>query len=351
MKPFTVAVIMKDEEKHIGNFLEAIEKHFNGCEYDVLINDTGSSDKSVEIAIAHGAKVIHSDWCDDFSFSRNLAAESATYDTIIVLDCDEYVTSFDVKKALPPSPEYIGRLNILNHFIGSENDDTYTTVLPRIYDRRFSKFAGAIHEQLVTKNKNAPKYYSAALSVEHFGYYGTPEELSEKTAKYERLLLKEYKKNPNDPYICFQLGQNYNMMRDSARAVEYYEKGMALNPNPSLEYVKMMITSLGYNLIRMEKEEEAIKLEVWLDYLKNDSDYLCMLGLAFLRSGKLMEAMQIFLSALSGEKSKTEGTSTYIPLYNMGLINEILGNTEGAMALYQKCGDYSPAIEKIKKLS
>ena len=351
MKPFTVAVIMKNEEKHIGNFLDAISNHFSGCEYDVVINDTGSTDKSVDIAVSHGARVIHSEWCDDFSFSRNYAADNATYDTIIALDCDEYVTSFDVEAALPPNKEYIGRLNILNHFIGSENGDTYTTVLPRIYDRRFSKFEGKIHEQIVSKNGAPPKYYAASLSVEHFGYYGTPEELYEKTAKYERLLLKEFEKNPNDPYICFQLGQNYNMMRDSEKAVEYYEKGMSLNPNPSLEYVKMMITSLGYNLIRLEKGEEAAKLDVWFEQLRDDSDYLCMLGLAYLRSGKVMEAMQSFLGALSGKRSNTAGTSTYIPLYNMGVINEVLGNREDAITLYKKCGNYKPALERIKELS
>ena len=64
-----------------------------------------------------------------------------------------------------------------------------------------------------------------------------------------------------------------------------------------------------------------------------------------------MEAMQSFLSALSGEKSKTAGTSTYIPLYNMGVINEVLGNTEDAINLYKRCGDYAPARERIKELS
>ena len=350
MKPFTVAVIMKNEEKHIANFLDAIEKYFSGCEYDVVINDTGSTDKSVDIALAHGAKVVHSEWCDDFSFSRNLAAESATYDTIIALDCDEYVTSFDAKQALPQNPEYIGRLSILNHFIGS-GDDSYTTVLPRIYDRRFSKFEGAIHEQIVSRNGTEPKYYSAALSVEHFGYYGTPEELSDKISKYERLLLKEYDDHPDNPYVLFQLGQTYNMMRDSVNAIKYYEKGLELKPDSSLEYVRMMITSLGYNLLQLEKNEEAVKLNVWQEKLKGDSDYLCMLGLAYLRSGKIMESMQSFLSALSGDKSRTGGTSTYIPLYNMGVINEVLGNTEDAVTLYRKCGDYAPAIERIKQLS
>ena len=351
MQPFTIAVIMKDEEKQINNFLNAIEKHFAGCTYEVVINDTGSTDKSVQIALSHGAKVVKSKWCDDFSYSRNFAAENATYDTIIVLDCDEYVTSVDINNIFSQTPNLIGRLFISNRFIGTEGDDIYSTYLPRIYNRKYSHFEGAVHEQIVPINGSVPKYYDASLTVDHFGYYGTPEELAEKTAKYEQLLLNSLKKSPDDPYIYFQLGQNHNMMRDAKGAVSYYEKALSLNPDVSLEYVRMTITSLGNNLIRLQKPEEAINLNKWADSLKNDSDYLCMLGLAYLRTGQLMQAMQTFLSALSAAGAKTDGASSYIPLYNMGLINEMLGNKEGAISLYKQCGDYKPALEKIKELS
>ena len=91
MNPFAIAMIMKNEEKHLINFFDSLKKYLSGCEYEVVINDTGSTDRSVDIAISYGAKVIRSEWCDDFSFSRNYAADNATYDTIVVLDCDEYV--------------------------------------------------------------------------------------------------------------------------------------------------------------------------------------------------------------------------------------------------------------------
>ena len=351
MNPFSIAMIMKNEEKHIDNFFLAIGKFLEGYQYEVVINDTGSTDKSVEIAIKHGAKVIHSEWKDDFSFSRNLAVDEASYDTIIVLDCDEYITGFNPTSVLPQNPNLIGRLKIRNFFAGSDGDDSYTTFLPRIYDRRYSRFEGAIHEQIVPINKTLPKYYDADLSVDHFGYYGKPEELAEKTEKYERILLKSLKENPQDPYTFFQLGQNHNMMRDPEGAIKYYRMGMDLNPDVSMEYVRMMITSLGNNLMRIGKPEEAAELNVWYDRLKEDADYLCMLGLAYLRSGKYMESMQTFLSALAVGGSKTDGASTYIPLYNMGIINEMLGNNEGALSLYKQCGDYAPALQKIRELS
>ena len=351
MQPFTIAVIMKDEEKHIDNFLNAIEKHFSNCTYEIVINDTGSTDDSVKIALSHGAKVVTSKWCDDFSYSRNLAADNASYDTVIVLDCDEYVTSFNADNSLPKDPDTIGRLFISNHYIDSDDDCLYSTFLPRIYNRKHSHFEGAVHEQIVPLTGQKPVYYDAALSVDHFGYFGTPEELSAKTEKYERLLLRSLSANPDDPYINFQLGQNYNMKRDPENAIKYYKKGLDLNHDTSLEYVRMMITSLGYNLMRIQKPEEALTLTSWYGSLKDDSDYLCMIGLAYLRTGMLMQAMQTFLSSISVGNSKSDGVTTYIPLYNMGLINEMLGNKEGAISLYKQCGDYKPALSKLKELS
>jgi len=350
MLPFTLAVIMKNEKKHIKHFLDSVKKNLEGLEYEIVINDTGSSDGCDDIALLYGAKIIRSDWRDDFSFSRNYVAEHASYDTIIVLDCDEYITFFDASASLPDNPHSIGRLVIKNLFIGSDGDDSYTTVLPRIYNRKFAHFEGNIHEQIVPRDHSLPQYYDAKMYVTHYGYYGSPNDLSEKTSKYEKMLLNDLKSNPNDPYTLFQLGQTLNMAHDFEGAIAYYEKGLALNPDVNLEYVIMMITALGNDLIKIGKPEEAAKLSRWSEQLKDNSDYLCMLGLAYLRSGKLMDSMQTYLSALSSGTSKTDGTSSYIPLYNMGVINEMLGNKEGALSLYRQCDNYEPALKRIKEL-
>ena len=351
MLPFTIAVIMKNEEKHLDNFLTAIEKNFTDCDYEIVINDTGSTDKSEEIALSHGAKVFHSDWINDFSYSRNLAAENARNDIIVVLDCDEYITSCKVDRLISLVPNAIGRMTVSNHFWDDGNDETYTTVLPRIYNRKYARFVNKIHEQIVPIDDSLPKYYDAELYVEHFGYFGTPEELKSKIEKYDALLLEELKEKPDDPYLLFQLGQNQNTLRNHEKAIKYYSQSLSLKVNPSLEYVKMMITSLGYNYMRIGKPELACELSVWSEHLKDDSDYLCMLGLSYMRTGKILEAMQTFLSAMSVKTGKTDGTTTYIPLYNMGLINEMMGNRDGALSLYSQCGEYAPAIAKIKELT
>ena len=60
--------------------------------------------------------------------------------------------------------------------------------------------------------------------------------------------------------------------------------------------------------------------------------------------------MQEFLKATSYKTCDTEGNNTYVPLFNMGYINELLGDNESAKKLYQSCGNYPAALNRLKLL-
>ena len=57
----------------------------------MIVVDTGSSDDTAAIALRCGARVLHFDWCDDFSAARNAGLEAARGRWILVLDADEYL--------------------------------------------------------------------------------------------------------------------------------------------------------------------------------------------------------------------------------------------------------------------
>ena len=85
----SVCLIARNEEKFLGACLESVR----GLADEIVVVDTGSTDRTVEIAKQHGAKVDHFTWCDDFSAARNLALAHATGDWVLVLDADETVPS------------------------------------------------------------------------------------------------------------------------------------------------------------------------------------------------------------------------------------------------------------------
>ena len=86
-------MIVKNEEKNIRQALSWAK----GIAFEQIVVDTGSTDKTVEIAEEMGAKVYHFTWIDDFSAAKNFAIEQATGDWIAFLDADGYFKSEDVK--------------------------------------------------------------------------------------------------------------------------------------------------------------------------------------------------------------------------------------------------------------
>ena len=155
----SVCTIMKNEEDNIDLFLSTIKKL--GLK-DIVLVDTGSEDKSVEIANKYIDKVHFKKWNNDFSEARNYAASKAEYDNILVLDVDEIITEIsadEVGKSLPLLGEKIGRI-YLNNFTTSDGiKSNHYVWLPRIYNRKYAHFSGAIHEQIVPIRDNKIQYF------------------------------------------------------------------------------------------------------------------------------------------------------------------------------------------------
>lgn len=88
MVKISACVITKNEEKHIERWLDTMRK----ITQDLIVVDTGSTDRTVELAKAGGARVYHFEWIDDFAAAKNYAIEQAKGDWILFLDADEFFT-------------------------------------------------------------------------------------------------------------------------------------------------------------------------------------------------------------------------------------------------------------------
>ena len=82
----TQCMIVKNEEKNIRQALSWGKEVVS----EQIVVDTGSTDRTVEIAEQMGAKVYHFSWIDDFAAAKNYAIEQATGEWIVFLDADEY---------------------------------------------------------------------------------------------------------------------------------------------------------------------------------------------------------------------------------------------------------------------
>jgi pentatricopeptide repeat protein len=104
-QPLTLSLCMiaRDEEAMIEKALQSVD----GIADEIIVVDTGSSDKTREIVREYNGKIFETKWKNDFSKAKNFALEQATGDYILFMDADEFIDSRDrfaldlFKKLLP----------------------------------------------------------------------------------------------------------------------------------------------------------------------------------------------------------------------------------------------------------
>lgn len=353
MTPISICVIMKNEEKNMKNFLSSIKKHFEGYPYELVLVDTGSTDATLSIAEKYTDKIFHFKWIGDFSAARNFSLSCASNDWVLILDCDEYVEALDPRgfqAIIAYHPSSVGMLSRKNHYEMNGTDSVYTDDVERFFDRRLFHYEAIIHEQVRAIDGSDFDRVALPLTVDHCGYNGSIEDLRKKAERNNELLLKMLEENPDDPYLYFQIGQSYNMLRDDEKACYYYGKGLEYDVDPRAEYVQMMVIGYGYALLHLERYDEALQFQNIYEEFATTADFVCLMGLIYLRKGMIVQAMAEFLKATTFESAKTEGANSFIPTFNMGCINEVMGDIDTAVTLYKKCGNFKPAVDRLKAL-
>lgn len=351
MHPISVCIIAKNEESHIEKCLAALKPYG----FEIILVDTGSTDRTREIAARYADKVLDFAWINDFSAARNFSLEQASYDYVLILDCDEIVLSLDreqIDALIDKHPDAVGLIARDNHYTSNQTDSIYQDRVERLFHKKYYHYESPIHEQ-VTHNTNGMSYesYELPLLVDHTGYTGTEEELQKKVERNNTLLFEELKKDPDNPYLYFQIGQSYNMIYDYENSYQYYQKALAYEVNPEEEWVQMMIIAYANALLHTGREEDALQLTAVYDAFATTSDFFCIMGQIYLANKQYINAMMEFVKAIHCPVARENGTNSFIPTYNLGLINEMMGDIPAALTHYRNCGDFPMALEKIKELT
>lgn len=351
MHLISVCIIAKNEEKHIEQCLASIKPY----DFEIILVDTGSTDRTKEIAGRYADKVIDFEWVNDFSAARNFSLAQASHDYVLILDCDETVLSLDreqIDLLIDTHPEAAGYIARNNHYQANQTDSIYQDRVARLFNRKYYHYESSIHEQVV-HNKKGMNYkgYDLPLLTDHTGYIGTEEELQQKVERNNRLLFEELKKNPKNPYLYFQIGQSYNMIYDYENSYKYYQQALAYDVNPEAEWVQMMIIAYANAMLHTGREAEALQLEGIYNEFATTADFFCIMGQIYLANKQYIKSMMEYVKAIHCPVARQNGTNSFIPSYNIGLINEMMGDIPTALIHYRNCGDFPMALEKIKELT
>lgn len=348
-------MIVKNEEKHIEKCLKALQSFSD----DIVVVDTGSTDKTRALALKHTENVYDYQWKKDFADARNFSVSKAKNDFIMVVDADEFLVplSKEQKKeiitGLKNNPDRVGKLLQRNKLTRNDTVTENHLWINRIFNRKHFHYEGKIHEQVVTLDGRRDfKTYRTDVQVLHVGYDMPLEERKKKAQRNIELLSKELETADKDytPYILYQLGKSYYMSQNFEAACEYFSKGLEYTLNPQLEYVFDMVETYGYALLNSKQAGAALAFENIYDEFGYSADFQFLMGLIYMNNAMFDKAIEEFQKATKNKNCRTLGSNSFFANYNTGVIYECLGDTEKAKDFYLKCGKYEPAKKRLELL-
>lgn len=348
MIPISVCIITKNEADNLTKCLEALKPY----PFEIVVTDTGSEDHSLEVARQYTDHVYEFAWINDFAAARNFCISHASHDIILSLDTDEFLRPLDwdaLQKALEAHPKSLGAIELFNYFDVEEETKHHIVRLERLFDRRCYHFVNPIHEVLVPINRMSPTSYDAPVSVDHVGYQGSKEKLQKKAERDISLIRAEIESDPENPYLYFQLGQSYMLMRDEEKALIWFRKAMELGPAPEAEYTLVLLCNYAGILLDNGQVEEAANVLPYRSSFADYKDFLCLSGRIYLHMGQPLKALPEFVQALSAPKYNL--ANPHAPSYYIGFIYEMFGKRDIARTHYENCGEYPPAVEALKRLN
>lgn len=280
-------MIVKNEEEFLGQCLDSVKSLVD----EMIIVDTGSTDRTVEIAENYGAKIYHHPWQGSFSEARNVSLQYVTCDWILQLDADEALEQEDI----PIIKKAIEKQEINAIFVALLNDASggwAKHYFQRLFRRGKAHYEGIVHNQLVVEGNQA----KSEIRVYHYGYNLSPEKMKLKYKRTEELLLKQIEEDPGDPFAHQNYIRNLRAQARYEEAIVEGQRAIIVSAERISDGQRQMISvDMVYSLIQLGRHDEAIKLcHDMLAINPQNLDILFFMGQIQLTQKAYKEAIQTF---------------------------------------------------------
>ena len=197
----SVSMVVRDEEAMLARCLDTVKDAD-----DIVICDTGSTDKTIEIAKEYTDRVFTDfKWCDDFSKARNHAANKCLGDFILIIDADEMlVTPFSKVREIVEKADKEGR-DFISIKVSSEKRTSQMSS-PRLHKNIPEiKWYGAAHNYLANSTGKKNEIYTDEIEI----VYGYSPAHAKDPNRTLRILRKAVKDDPTLKREKFYLAREY----------------------------------------------------------------------------------------------------------------------------------------------
>mgnify|MGYP001256366857 CR=1 FL=1 len=310
----SLCMIVKDEERNLPRCLNSLKPVVD----EIIIVDTGSADRSREIAELFGARVIDHAWCADFSAARNAGLKEAAGNWILIMDADEVLSPLDYDRFRRMIEDSAGKrvafdmatrnyLSKINVEKWHQNDGLYphqeagagwtpsnkVRVFP---NRKGIHFHNAIHEMVDSSlSKERIAVQETSIPVHHYGYLDE-ERQKRKGEQYYQLGKKKLTENGKDDIKALsELAIQAGGIGRYEEAIELWNRVIAGNPSLALAYFNMGFVYLQMGKFSESRDASARAMELKRDYYEAVNNFT----MAELCLGNPREAIKALEKTLS----------------------------------------------------
>lgn len=342
MITISLCMIVKNEEKTLARCLESARDIAD----EIVIIDTGSSDKTKEIAEKFTDKIYDFVWCDDFSKARNFAFSKATMDFQFWIDADDVILPQDKDNLLSLKRTLTTDTDVVMLWYNT-GYDSHGRVNLRYYRERLLKrergfrWVEPVHECVLYSGNVLHK----DIAITHRKDYSTEEDRGRNLGIYENLLKKGVVLSPRGKYYYSrELKDNGYYEKAVQSFSEYLDARVGWredNINACLETAKCL-QILGRN------DEAVAFLYKSFQYDLPRAEICCQIGYYFKQKGEYKKAIFWFETAFKvGGIDTTNGfisedSKIYIPALEIAVCYDRLGETLKAMRYNNLAGAVKP---------
>lgn len=348
----SITMIVKNEEKNLEKCLKSLVPLLKNQLAELIIVDTGSTDKTVDIAKKYTGRVYFHPWQGNFSEARNWSISLARGEYIFIIDADNEFDESETEKYIKffSSKDY-STFNSFSFKVKNyedENNIKFSILTQNNVFRNDGAFyySGTVHNQPNFKNP----VKDLDIIVHHYGYIMNSKEARER--KFNRtgyILKKELEKDPLNIYYRYQLTKSYSVYGNHKESLNQAKLFMKVLENDPLNYNYVLYYNAAVIVNFCNKlYDEAIRVcDIILKIIPNFIDALYFKAQSLFLKENYKEAINYYKDYLSALNN----------IYKNPIINDIglelysIDSREIAekdiMISYLKLQNYSEFIEYI----
>ncbi|GGG87267.1 tetratricopeptide repeat-containing glycosyltransferase family 2 protein [Paenibacillus radicis (ex Gao et al. 2016)] len=346
MPSISLCMIVRNEEKSLGRCLSSVAQAVD----EIIIIDTGSTDRTIEIARSYTNRIESFEWIDDFAAARNYAFSHATMDYILWLDADDILTPLDLRALLALKRTLASNVDSVSMYYDLAFDE-YGKVTSRLRRNRLVKrernyrWIGAVHEYLEVFGNIMP----SDIAVTH-----QPDEQDSDSNRnlsiYEKRLARGERFSPRDLYYYA------NELKDHGRyeaAIRYYEQFLGTGKGWIEDNVAACAKLAD---CYSELEESRLMVDSLLRSFYYDHprpEFCCRLGFYFLQQNEPKTAAYWYRLAAEADKPEQDWgfasmtCTTWLPHLQLCVCYDRLGKYDEANHHNELAARYRPEDPRI----